>query len=252
MTLASVSSGLWVGKTVCFHSSSATETTVVQVVSKVPRLQHSLVTVSRLKTMLAPPCGLTGSRYGSRLSRGQGLLRHRVTTHCQLSSPPLKVLRDSLRSGDDRELKRLIKTDPAKLDLKHGPGRSAAFEASECGHHYVLDVLLKTGEVNPDAQNGYGRTALMEAAKNGHANCIKILAKHKADLNVQNKNTWTAALYAATNGHAEALYALHEVGADLSLKMSDGSTPAILAAANGHLEAFAALIDIGVDLGAVC
>mmetsp|Transcript_20980 Transcript_20980/g.35194 ORF Transcript_20980/g.35194 Transcript_20980/m.35194 type:complete len:272 (+) Transcript_20980:182-997(+) len=190
--------------------------------------------------------GVSSKRCGGRLH----LRRKCASVQNQLSDPPLKVLRDSLRTGDDRGLKRLFDSDPSKLDVKHGPGRNATFEAAEAGHHHVLHLLLKAG-ANPDAQNGYGRTALMEAAKNGHVECIQVLAKHNCDLNVQNKNTWTAALYAAKGGHAAALCALAEVGADMSIPFKDGSTVALLAAGGGHYEAFAALIHMGVDLTAV-
>jgi hypothetical protein len=60
------------------------------------------------------------------------------------------VLRDALRTGDAEELREVvdfvqleINADRNLLDVRHGPGRAAAFEAAEDGHPEVLQLLLK-------------------------------------------------------------------------------------------------------------
>ncbi|KAK3283574.1 hypothetical protein CYMTET_8736 [Cymbomonas tetramitiformis] len=163
--------------------------------------------------------------------------------------PPLKALRDAVRTGEIDALETLLRSG-VLLDLNHGPGRNALMEAAEEGHIAVVEFLAGMG-ANLDAQNGYGRTAAMEAARMGHADVLIVLRDAGADLNVQNKNGLTALMYAAESGHDEAIKVLVVGGAAMDAQRGRqriGATAAILAASKGHYGALQILMSAGANM----
>ena len=92
--------------------------------------------------------------------------------------------------------------------------------ASEHGNVERVTLLLLCGglrpstakraaEINPrDAENG--RTALSLAASRGYDDIVRLLLKHVADVNLEDKARRTALLYAAEEGHKAAVRLLFQ------------------------------------------
>jgi hypothetical protein len=62
-----------------------------------------------------------------------------------------------------------------------------------------------------------GWTPLMKAADNGLVDCLEVLLKHGADVNVVDNDGNTALIVAADNGHLDCIEALLKHGADLNV-----------------------------------
>src|SRR5262249_37459541 len=84
--------------------------------------------------------------------------------------------------------------------------------AARKGDAKTVETLLAKGvEVNTKTE--YGVTALMYAADKGHLDVVKVLLKHKADVNAKdNFYGATALTWAAYRGHAKIVQSLLEAG----------------------------------------
>jgi ankyrin repeat protein len=59
-------------------------------------------------------------------------------------------------------------------------------------------------------KSNHGKTALYKAAWNGHDAVVRLLPKHKADVDTKTKDGWTAVHWAASNGHETVVRQLLE------------------------------------------
>jgi outer membrane protein assembly factor BamB len=85
--------------------------------------------------------------------------------------------------------------------------------AAKKGDAARVEALLTQG-VDVNARTTYGATALSFAANRGHAEVVKVLLKHKADVNVKDRfYQFTPLTWAVYNGHAAVVTALLEAGA---------------------------------------
>lgn len=84
-------------------------------------------------------------------------------------------------------------------------------------------MILSGADVNQPLHRG-GFTLLMNAALEGLTATLKVLIKHKADLNRQDDLGKTALIYAADMGQEEIVQVLLKAGADRSLKTLEGKT----------------------------
>ena len=100
-------------------------------------------------------------------------------------------------------------------------------ESVERGNDETLKVLLEAG-ANTEArllrENGY-YTALQVACMHGREECVRLLIKHGADINAQNKDGWTPLREACFRGHFEATELLLKAGADMEIKCDGGIGP---------------------------
>eukprot|EP01132_Coremiostelium_polycephalum_P004694 gene4694-5862_t len=104
--------------------------------------------------------------------------------------------------------------------------------ACKRGEEEDIEDIITDQEAKPDVngKDSVGETALHYAARNGHDGIIRILIKHRANVNVLDKLEETPLHKAAWKNQVEAIRALVEVGkANVSLKNKDGSTPLQLA-----------------------
>jgi len=85
------------------------------------------------------------------------------------------------------------------------------------GSAECVDLLIKAGADLNLKDNG-GLTALMKAAGQGSPECVDLLIKAGADLNLKDKAGMTALMKAAGQGSPECVDLLIKAGADLNLK----------------------------------
>lgn len=79
-------------------------------------------------------------------------------------------------------------------------------------------------------------TPLMEAASAGHVDIIKLLLKHRADVNSQSSTGNTPLMYACAAGHLDSVKTLLEAGAAIEEHNENGHTPLMEAASAGHVQ----------------
>ncbi|XP_021927996.1 E3 ubiquitin-protein ligase MIB1 [Zootermopsis nevadensis] len=123
----------------------------------------------------------------------------------------------------------------------------------------VNEELVKTA-ANGDAQkceeslkrtdadvNGVfaGHTALQAASQNGHLEVIKILLRHKADVEIEDKDGDRAAHHAAFGDEPGVMELLAHAGADLNARNKRRQTALHIAVNKGHVGVVKTLLELG-------
>jgi outer membrane protein assembly factor BamB len=102
----------------------------------------------------------------------------------------------------------LLPAAPARADRNE-----ELLEAARKGDAKAVEALLAKG-ADVNAKSAYGATALSFAADKGHLDVVRVLIKHKADLNVNDTfYNATPMTWALMRGHAGVVKALVEAGA---------------------------------------
>ena len=76
-------------------------------------------------------------------------------------------------------------------------------EAAINGHIGVIRALLKVGTEADTEAYDHGNTPLLYAAKHDHANCVELLLKAGADVEMACFDDETALMFAAEGGHTK-------------------------------------------------
>jgi ankyrin repeat protein len=120
--------------------------------------------------------------------------------------------------------------EPFKFPKNAG---SPLYYASDTGLEAVVRLLLKhKADVNSKTESG--GTALHRAAWNGHEEVVRLLLEHKADVNAKNNGGETALHQAAEKGHEAIVWLLLENKADVKAKADYQETALHRAAGKGH------------------
>jgi ankyrin repeat protein len=164
----------------------------------------------------------------------------------------LEALFIAASRGDLREIERLIQEG---VDVngknKNGfqTGWTALFYAAASGrdNSAVIKLLVKH-KVDINAKDINGRTALLAAMEphDTHAN-IKALIDSGVDVNVQDFGGDTPLIEAAGLGSAVVVKMLLEKGANPNVKQRRGRTALMIAADLSHADVVKALLDSGAD-----
>nr|CAD7576837.1 unnamed protein product [Timema californicum] len=100
----------------------------------------------------------------------------------------------------------------------------------------------------PDADvNGVfaGHTALQAASQNGHLEVIKILLRHKADVEIEDKDGDRAVHHAAFGDEPGVMELLAHAGADLNARNKRRQTALHIAVNKGHVGVVKTLLELG-------
>ena len=119
----------------------------------------------------------------------------------------------------------------------------AAIAAAMHNQPEILEVLLMRG-LRPDTVI-FGETAACVAAHHGHNDCLRLLGRFGADVNLPDGKGSTSARLAACHGHLSTLQLLKGLGADLATHVP--LSPPTAAARHGHLRCVQYLLSEGAD-----
>lgn len=164
-----------------------------------------------------------------------------------------------VRRGDERGLKAVIaeKEGRGTRELKETVGARDPFGntplhyAAE-GRHDIALLLLACGPlvVTVDARNNEGSTPLHQAAFGNFHQCVRLLLKNGAFVDVADYDGSTPLHHGAANNAVESVLLLLEHGASIEAKDNDGYTALHHSAFNNSVEVLHRLLKAGSDLNA--
>ena len=148
--------------------------------------------------------------------------------------------------NDEQTVDILLKSnaDPCKLDEYHST--TPLHIACERGFHRIAERLLEAGANVNDC--GAGLPPLIFAITNRHQQCLEVLLKHKADVNVTDSRGNTALHIAVSNSDATSVNLLLDYGADPFAKTRDDDTLVVLATLVGSVGVLEALLNHNCDV----
>jgi len=136
----------------------------------------------------------------------------------------------------------------ADVNQSNKDGNTALMCAARCGLNQILQALITAGaKLNPKYFSS-GVSALMLAVSNNHLDCVRILIRSGAQLNLQDNYQGTALMLAASYDYPDCMRILIRSGAQLNLQDNRGKTALMLAAGNNHLDCVRILIQAGAQL----
>ncbi|KAL1124500.1 hypothetical protein AAG570_001126 [Ranatra chinensis] len=106
----------------------------------------------------------------------------------------------------------------------------------------VEEALMKGADVN--AMFG-GHTALQAASQNGHLDVIRLLLRHNADVEIEDKDGDRAIHHAAFGNEPAVMELLAKAGADLNIRNSRRQTPLHIGVNKGFFGVVKALLKLG-------
>lgn len=178
-------------------------------------------------------------------------LETRASKKVTASSLGYTPLMTAIWEGDAAKAKSLIATEK-NLDAKNSEGKTALMIASDRGEPELITLLAKTG-ADLNAVDEGGLSALMLAAFNANTESMKALIQAGADVNIATEQGMTA-LIALTQSYdespesVECIHLLAKAGASMNVEDKEEGTPLACAAAAGHLHRMAALIKEGAEV----
>jgi ankyrin repeat protein len=115
---------------------------------------------------------------------------------------------------------------PATLDTL-----MTAVQMGDCS---TVATLLKEDKLDPNVHDSFGYTPLTMAALQESPDCIKVLLKHGAEVNIASAGGWTPFIGAAMSGASgDLLKLLLDAGADINARNQWGCTALYYAAGYG-------------------
>ncbi|XP_076444594.1 E3 ubiquitin-protein ligase HACE1-like isoform X2 [Babylonia areolata] len=158
------------------------------------------------------------------------------------------ILMPMVIGNQHRSLADLLSSSKFPVSFQCGRAqRSLLHIAANCGNYDCLCLLLRKGaEIN--LQDRSGCTPLHLAAKNGQRKCLNKLLEHECDINLRNNEGLTAVHWLAVNGRTELLQDMLSRIRDVNIEDAQGQTPLHVACQNGHLQTLLCLVDNGANV----
>ena len=154
-------------------------------------------------------------------------------------------------SSTPQMVKLLIKRGADVNDGTNSNGFTPLMMASQYGYIDSLLVFIKSGALL-NIQDQYGCSALEYACQGGRVQCVRLLIKAGASVNMVN-NTYgsTCLIVAAENGHTDIVQLLIDSGAELEIadKLT-GITPLLSACREGYIDTVKLLLENGANVNA--
>ncbi|KAG8247521.1 E3 ubiquitin-protein ligase mib1 [Homalodisca vitripennis] len=184
---------------------------------------------------------MPGNSSGERLS---ALLKKLFETH--VSGDVNEELVKSAANGDAQKCEESLKRMDADVNGVFG-GHTALQAASQNGHLEVIKILLRH-QADVEVEDKDGDRAVHHAAFGDEPGVMELLAHAGADLNARNKRRQTALHIAVNKGHVGVVKTLLELGCHPSLQDSEGDTPLHDAISKKRDDMLTLLLDHNADI----
>lgn len=120
------------------------------------------------------------------------------------------------------------------------------FDALKDNNLNLLDELLQKGQ-NVDAVGSRGQTLLHRASFDCKTAAVKLILKHKPNVNLKDKDGQTPLLFSCSKGDLDSVVSLLERKANVNIGDNNNHTPLFEATRNNHLEVVKVLLSHGAD-----
>ena len=157
------------------------------------------------------------------------------------------ALQYSCRYGHVDIVKALVK-HKANVNARTDRGDTPLTLATRNKHDNVMHALLSDSQCLVDAKGQDGYTALHYSCRDGHVDIVKILVKHKANLNARTDSGNTPLTLAARNKHDNVVHALLSDSVDA--KGQDGYTELHYSCRDGHVDIVKILVKYKANVNA--
>uniref|UniRef100_A0A131YG45 RING-type E3 ubiquitin transferase n=1 Tax=Rhipicephalus appendiculatus TaxID=34631 RepID=A0A131YG45_RHIAP len=117
-------------------------------------------------------------------------------------------------------------------------------KAAATGDAQKCEEILKHPEANVNGVFA-SHTALQAASQNGHVEVVKILLRHNADVEIEDKDGDRAVHHTAFGDEPSVMELLARAGADLNARNKRRQTPLHIAVNKGHMGVVKTLLDLG-------
>ncbi|XP_035438092.2 transient receptor potential cation channel subfamily A member 1 isoform X8 [Spodoptera frugiperda] len=168
---------------------------------------------------------------------------------CLLAESPFRILR-AAESGNVEDFMRLYLSEPSRLAVRDGRGRTAAHQAAARNNTNILHFINNYGG-DLNAKDNFGNTPLHIAVENVALDAIEFLLQHRVDTNILNDKS-QGALHLATELNRVSVlqtFAKYKDQFNVELGGEHGRTALHFAAIHDHDICAKILI---TDLGAEC
>ncbi len=188
------------------------------------------------------PCVQVLLQFGAKLN---------LQNHDKMSALAWAVLADQLEimqlqqsKGADSSTLLLQCTDQS---IKNINKHKLLMQACRDGSTEIIQFLCNHHQVDINATDEDGATALREAVMNHRIECVEILLKSNAEVNILGPQRYTVLNTAACFGFEDIMKLLLEHNADPDLPNVDGNTPLICAIINHNMSCIELLLRGGAD-----
>ncbi|CAL1265913.1 unnamed protein product [Larinioides sclopetarius] len=192
-------------------------------------------------TKVASDGAIPGTSSGERLS---ALLKKLFETH--VSGDVNEELVKAAANGDAQKCEEILKRSDADVNGVFA-SHTALQAASQNGHIEVIKILLRHN-ANVEIEDKDGDRAVHHAAFGDEPGVMELLARAGADLNARNKRRQTPLHIAVNKGHIGVVRSILELGCRPSLQDSEGDTPLHDAISKKRDDMLTLLLDHGADI----
>ncbi|XP_047040389.1 transient receptor potential cation channel subfamily A member 1 isoform X3 [Helicoverpa zea] len=168
---------------------------------------------------------------------------------CLLAESPFRILR-AAESGNVEDFMRLYLSEPSRLAVRDGRGRTAAHQAAAKNNTNILHFINNYGG-DLNAKDNFGNTPLHVAVENVALDAIEFLLQHRVDTSILNDKS-QGALHLATELNRVSVlqtFTKYKDQFNVELGGEHGRTALHFAAIHDHDICAKILI---TDLGAEC
>lgn len=192
-------------------------------------------------TKVASDGSVAGASSGERLS---ALLKKLFENH--VSGDISEELVKATANGDAQKCEEILKRPDANVNGVFA-SHTALQAASQNGHIEVIKILLRHN-ADVEIEDKDGDRAVHHTAFGDEPGVMELLARAGADLNARNKRRQTPLHIAVNKGHVGVVKTLLDLGAHPSLQDCEGDTPLHDAISKKRDDMLTILLDHGADI----
>ncbi|XP_060597968.1 E3 ubiquitin-protein ligase HACE1-like [Ruditapes philippinarum] len=158
------------------------------------------------------------------------------------------VLMPMVIGNQHKSLSELLASSKYDVNYKCGRAQRTLLHISaNCGSSECLNLLIKKG-ADVNVRDVSGCTPLHLAARNGQKKCVVSLLEHAADVRITSNEGLTVLHWLAVNGRTELLKDVFQYINDVDIGDAQGQTALHVACQNGHKSTVLCLLDHRADV----
>ena len=142
------------------------------------------------------------------------------------------------------EIVKLLIENGADINLADQPDRTPLYCAYFKGHNEIVELFLENKATTRESKENL----LFLSCSKGNYEVVKLLIKHRVEVNLDNESDGTPLGLACSEGHTEIVKLLIENDANVNAINNYGATPLYWACSESHTEIVRLLADAGANV----